>query len=187
MASKALRSPRKRALRFGFPRASAERGPGSANLRILAVGFPWNSLDSLDRNELFKGLCANPGPTLFIMRPLPAQKAASRPRLRRSPCASFVARMKGSYREFCFSAIEKRRGHRGEKRPTWFVPTERRQCANTGRSPMAWGTGHIDPFLTFGQRPLSVFQACRRHSKTLTTALAQPVTTLSLTIHCGLR
>jgi len=60
MASKALRSPRKRALRFGFPRASAERGPGSANLRILAVGFPWNSLDSLDRNEPFQRVVREP-------------------------------------------------------------------------------------------------------------------------------
>ncbi len=47
--------------RFGFPQLSAGMHQGSANPRFSGVGFIWNSLDSLVRNEPFQWVARDPG------------------------------------------------------------------------------------------------------------------------------
>ncbi len=78
-AERPERSPRKpRALapipsgaRFGFPQVSAVRAWGSANLRVLAVGIIWISLDSIVRNEPFQWVTRDPRPIFNSCGPFP--------------------------------------------------------------------------------------------------------------------
>ena len=53
---------------------------GSANSPVFGVGFIWNSLDSLVRNELFQWVTATLGPFLFLRGvPLPHLRRKGRP------------------------------------------------------------------------------------------------------------
>ena len=57
---------------FGFPQVSAGEHRGSAKTGFSAFGFPWNSLDFLDRNEPFQWVTGEPG-RFFFARPFPAR------------------------------------------------------------------------------------------------------------------
>ncbi len=87
---------------FGFPQVYAAVHQGSANLRFLAVGIIWNSLDSLVRNGPFQWVTGRPGPNLFSSRPFPARtRQQGRPSsIRRSTALNLLAGRKGLARSW---------------------------------------------------------------------------------------